>query len=106
MATILCPADTIAENAGRGFELEGRRILVVRRGGTLYAYENACPHAGVALEWVPDEFFDEEGRYLQCSMHGATFRPEDGYCVSGPCQGDSLTPVVIEVVGGQVILPG
>jgi nitrite reductase/ring-hydroxylating ferredoxin subunit len=35
------------------------------------------------------------------------FRVEDGYCIDGPCTGDSLTPLALEIdAGGQVVLVG
>jgi len=55
---------------------------------------------------VPDHFFDAEGRHLVCSTHGAVFRPEDGYCLAGPCAGESLEPVPVEVREGRVVAGG
>ena len=66
-------------------------------------YVNSCPHTGVNLEWMPDRFFSADGRYLQCATHGALFRPEDGYCVGGPCTGQSLQPLVSRVEDGFVL---
>lgn len=106
----LCALDEIEENAGRGFtvELGGQSvaILVVRRQGRAYGYRNTCPHRGTTLDWMPDRFMDPEREYLQCSTHDARFRVEDGFCVAGPCRGDSLTPVPLAVEDGQVLLGG
>jgi nitrite reductase/ring-hydroxylating ferredoxin subunit len=30
-----------------------------------------------------------------CHQHGALYRLNDGKCVSGPCAGESLTPVTV-----------
>lgn len=70
-------------------------IVVIRRGGVLYMYENRCPHQGTPLETFPDKFLNEDGSLLICSTHGARFRVEDGLCVSGPCKGQSLRPLMI-----------
>jgi nitrite reductase/ring-hydroxylating ferredoxin subunit len=72
--------------------------FLVQKDGLVTAFLNSCPHTGVALNWGPHQFWDVEGEYIQCSLHGAIFRPEDGYCVRGPCVGESLKslPVVIE----------
>lgn len=75
---------------------DGRRtlpLILVHTGGELRAYLNSCPHAGVRLDWQPDDFFDYTGEYLQCSMHGALFEPATGQCVAGPCRGSRLVCV-------------
>jgi nitrite reductase/ring-hydroxylating ferredoxin subunit len=103
--TALCRVDEIADGAARGFTIgePALRILVVRRGGSLYGYVNRCPHVGTPLDWAPDEFLDRDGRHLMCSTHGALFRIEDGACVAGPCQGDRLEPFPIAVRDGVVV---
>ena len=45
------------------------------------------------LEWLPDQFLDSSAQYIQCSVHGAMFRIEDGWCVRGPCAGDALMAI-------------
>ena len=79
-------------------------ILVVRRGTHVYGYHNNCPHTGGPLNWVPDQFFDLTGEYIQCATHGALFRIADGVCEYGPCDGDRLTPPPTAVEAGEVVL--
>lgn len=74
-----------------------QNLFVVKSGGELRGYVNSCPHTGVPLNWLPDQFFDYNGEFLQCALHGALFRPQDGYCVRGPCQGESLTAVPLRL---------
>jgi nitrite reductase/ring-hydroxylating ferredoxin subunit len=83
------------------------RLFVVRKDGVLAAYRNRCPHTGAPLEWLPDQFLDLENSFIECALHGALFRPEDGYCLRGPCVGASLEGLELEVVDGrvQVTLP-
>ena len=104
----ICALDEIAEGAARGFEwgrgISQRAAIVIKRGETLLAYENVCPHAGTPLDWRPDQFFDASGKWLQCATHAALFQVEDGVCVSGPCVGDKLWPMTIEVRDGDVYL--
>ncbi|WP_408005462.1 Rieske (2Fe-2S) protein [Pseudomonas huanghezhanensis] len=69
------------------------KMLVVRRAGQVYAYQNRCPHRGVPLEWLPDQFLDTSASLIRCATHGALFLIEDGQCIAGPCEGKSLTPV-------------
>jgi nitrite reductase/ring-hydroxylating ferredoxin subunit len=103
----LCHADEIAEGQARGFLVgEGvlrRDVILVRRDGVLRAYVNACPHQGTPLETFPDRFLDADG-LLVCSTHGARFRVEDGFCVSGPCAGKSLQRLAWTVENGDVVV--
>jgi len=104
----LCTVESLADGAARGFVVgsgAGRRdIVVVRVDGVISGYRNACPHQGVPLETFPDRFLDAAGRHLVCSVHGARFRVVDGFCVSGPCRGQSLISVPIEVKDGFALL--
>ena len=68
-------------------------IILVHHLGKAYAYRDICPHFGVTLNWKPDQYYDYEQRYLQCSTHGALFQIDDGLCIYGPCHGASLKPV-------------
>ena len=52
-----------------------------------------------------DRFLDGAGRHVVCSAHGARFRAEDGFCVSGPCAGDSLEAVPVRMEDGVVLVP-
>lgn len=102
----LCRSEDLAEGAARGFVIgkAGCRheFILVRMAGRLHAYVNSCPHQLTPLETFPDKFLNEDGTLLVCSTHGARFRIADGFCVSGPCQGKSLTVVPIEILDGAV----
>ena len=104
----LCRLEDIPDGRARGFAIdrEGEpvEIFVLRLGTALFGYRNFCPHIGAPLDGLPDDFMSEDGRHLRCANHGALFRPEDGLCVEGPCEGDSLRKIAIEVVDGEVIL--
>jgi nitrite reductase/ring-hydroxylating ferredoxin subunit len=58
----------------------------------------------VTLNWMPDQFLDLEGRYIQCATHGALFRFEDGLCLAGPCPGKRLEPVPFNLVGSKIYI--
>ena len=62
-----------------------------------------CPHVGSPLDWAPDRFIAFDGFHLLCGTHGALFRPEDGYCVSGPCAGASLERVMVRLIEDEVV---
>jgi nitrite reductase/ring-hydroxylating ferredoxin subunit len=66
------------------------RGIVVRWQGNVYAYANSCPHLGHPLNIDPERFFTRDKKFLQCSSHGAVFKPDSGECAAGPCAGDFL----------------
>ena len=71
-------------------------------GDTPRAYVNRCPHMGIELNWVPGRFMDTDNLFLQCSTHGALFKPGDGECIARPCQGDALTALDIREAGDSL----
>jgi nitrite reductase/ring-hydroxylating ferredoxin subunit len=79
-------------------------MFVVRKGATVFAYANDCPHTHSPLDWVPDQFLDYSCAFIQCATHGAKFRMEDGYCIFGPCKGDALTRVSVVIRDGEVVI--
>lgn len=69
------------------------------------AYKNVCPHIQTPLETFPNDFLDQEDKnILICSTHGARFQVRDGACISGPCMGQSLTPIKIQIRGDGIYL--
>lgn len=102
--SILCHRNDIAEGKSKGFKIDERFIFVVKKNDQIYAYENACPHLGIQLEWQENEFLDNDASLIQCSTHGALFRIEDGECLLGPCVGQSLSAVDIIIEGDSISL--
>jgi nitrite reductase/ring-hydroxylating ferredoxin subunit len=105
----LCTLDDIDDPGSRGFDVDTGepqplRLFVVRKDQVLAAYHNSCPHTGAPLEWQPDLFLDLDNSFIQCAIHGALFRPEDGLCLRGPCAGDSLRPLTLDVDKGEIRL--
>lgn len=104
----LCRVEEIEDPGSRGFAagIAGRLVdlLVVRRGNNVYAYANHCPHTGSPLDWMPDEFLSIDKKHIQCATHDALFRIDDGRCVSGPCHGDSLEAILVEIRFGRIYL--
>lgn len=88
----------LAEGQCREFELqlggESAACFAVQWRGQRYTYRNRCPHTGAPLNWQPDHFLNFEGDLIQCALHGALFRIEDGLCLHGPCVGRQLEAVV------------
>jgi len=78
------------------------QIILVRTPSGLRAWRNRCPHLGLGLDYGDGRcLFDGE---LVCAMHGARFRSADGVCVDGPCRGEALEAVAVEVGDGQIRL--
>ena len=103
----LCRLDDLAEDHSKGIVVNPASryadIVLVRTRKGIYAYRNRCPHTGAPMEWEPDQFLDCTGTVIQCGIHGALFRIEDGYCVSGPCVRQSLQPVELIERDGWLI---
>ena len=103
---VLCRLAEIPDPGSKGFDWrEGdnlRSVFVVRAGATVRAYENACPHTGGPLDWLPDQFLTAEKDMILCATHGALFRIEDGHCLSGPCIGERLKALPVSVEGDTV----
>ena len=89
----LCSMDEIPEGLAKSFIIGDRSIFAVKKDNKIFAYENRCPHLNIELEWNENEFLDTEKRFIICSTHGALFKIKDGGCISGPCEGQSLSPI-------------
>lgn len=78
--------------------------FVIRFKGQPYAYVNQCAHVSVELDWNEGEFFTAQQDYLVCATHGAHYRPDNGFCVMGPCKGKSLKPIKVIEQNQKIII--
>ncbi len=87
---------------------EGDTLVVpsfaIRYEDSFYAFKNRCGHIAVTLDFQPGDFFTEEGDALVCATHGATYAPDTGKCMGGPCFGVGLEPLTTKVNDGQLYL--
>jgi len=83
-------------------ELES--LIVHREGENIRAWLNICPHAGRRLDWAAGKFLISKAGHLVCAAHGASFSLDDGVCVAGPCRGEALREVAVNVSDGDVVL--
>jgi nitrite reductase/ring-hydroxylating ferredoxin subunit len=69
-----------------------------------HAYVNRCRHVPMAMDWVDNQFFAEEGRYLLCQTHNAYYEPGSGECIAGPesACGKLLYRVPLEIEDGTI----
>ncbi|OMH32052.1 Rieske 2Fe-2S domain-containing protein [Motiliproteus sp. MSK22-1] len=101
---LLCQLDDIKEGHSRGFNIGDIAIIAIIKEQQLYLYRNRCPHRGINLEWLPDQFLDADRQLIQCATHGALFLIHSGQCVQGPCLGQSLEAIPFTVSEGAVFI--
>ena len=75
------------------------RAFAVRFEGQVQAYLNRCSHVAMEMDYQPNRFFDHEGRWLMCATHGATYAPDTGECMGGPCRGGLVKITLSESQG-------
>ena len=100
-AGFLCHAAELAEGQSRGFDPwgEGRdTVLLVRHGGAVYGWRDACPHhGGTPMAWRKDAYLNADRNRIVCAAHGAQFDIASGACTLGPCMGQSLQRIDIVI---------
>ena len=72
------------------------RAFAIRYRGVPHAYLNRCTHVAMEMDWKPDHFFDDSGRWLLCATHGAHYEPDTGACMGGPCKGGLVKIDLVE----------
>ena len=106
--TFLCQFEDLPDGRSKGVLPNDRgrdQVVLVRQGSRVFGYINNCPHYDKApLGWKKDEFLTADRQHIMCASHGALFRVTDGACELGPCLGQSLAPVHIEVKEGSVFM--
>jgi nitrite reductase/ring-hydroxylating ferredoxin subunit len=113
---VICAAEGIERGGAKPFSLsridedgEGRPlpIVIIRtHANDYFGYVNSCPHEGTWLNIGAGEFFTRDRAFLKCGRHGATFEIDTGLCVDGNCKGQSLEPIALAVVDGEVCVCG
>jgi len=79
-------------------------LILTRAGDKIAAFRNKCPHAGYPLQRADGRVLVQDGRYMVCGAHGASFALTDGACAGGPCNGDGLERIAIDVRDGDILL--
>lgn len=97
----LCHVDDLPDGGAQGFDPWGRgrdTLFLVRRQGQVWGYLDACPHlGGTPMPWRKDAYLSGDGQHIVCHAHGARFDIPTGRCVLGPCLGQALTPVALNL---------
>jgi nitrite reductase/ring-hydroxylating ferredoxin subunit len=106
--TVLAHVAGLPDGATQEFALDDGEWpltgFLVRTGGVVHAYLNRCPHALRQLNFQPNRFLNQDGSLIQCSSHGALFEKDTGLCVAGPCVGESLRRLPVELLEGELRL--
>ncbi len=100
---VLCRVEELEPGTARRFDVEGRRIALVRIGDTFHALDDECSHEDYSL--AEGEVWAEECQ-IECPRHGSTFDLLTGE----PCSLPATQPVAVydvAVAGGtvSVVLP-
>ena len=86
----------LREDRGVQIEIGEKKILLLRAGDDVYAYQGECPHAGAPLA---------DGAvcngHLICPWHKAEFAVNDGSLCEPPAM-DALTRYPTQLIDGQV----
>ena len=101
--TVLCRLDELKEPSARSFDFYDFKAFLVRKDGKVRGYLDLCPHAGWPLAITDERRMTRDGELLLCTGHGALFRPDDGHCIAGPCEGRALQPWAVTVKDGVVV---
>ena len=107
MGTAIACTDELRPGESKRFLLEcdGREIagFLLNVAGAFHAYVNRCRHVPMELDWVENQFFTEDGQFVQCATHGAYYVPTTGECVAGPPCGKALVRIPIRIENGTIL---
>jgi naringenin degradation protein FdeD len=105
---VVCRFSELTDPGARGFTIGTGdwplRGFVVRVRHEVRGYVNHCPHAGHPLDLTPQRFLTQDGALILCGSHGALFDKLSGYCIAGPCAGQSLRAIALKLEAGFVML--
>jgi len=108
MKNKLCHVSDISDPGSKEFSIQSGRktidLFVAHKDSQFYAYINSCPHTGATLNWQEDQFLDMDSAFIHCSVHDALFEIDSGYCVSGPCSGQSMQELELIIENQEIYL--
>lgn len=86
----------LSDNDSRAVTINGRKILICRAGGALYAVENRCTHQEAELEGGRIR-----GCFISCPLHGVRFDLRDGNPM-GQLTREALPTFEVRVIDGVI----
>jgi 3-phenylpropionate/trans-cinnamate dioxygenase ferredoxin subunit len=93
-----CAVSEVADGKALRVEIDGLDVAVVRNGDDIYAIEDECSHASVALSEG-----DVEGCEIECWMHGSRFDLRTGKPI-GPPATEPVPIFPVQVDGADVLI--
>jgi nitrite reductase/ring-hydroxylating ferredoxin subunit len=96
--------EDFADNSSSSIQADYLALLVVKRAGQLFLYENKCPHTQDTLDPMGGSVTSDDGLLIHCQRHAAEFITDTGECVAGPCQGESLSAVAFTLSNDDIYL--
>lgn len=96
--------DDFEDNSTTSIGVDYLQLLVVRKAGELFLYENRCPHVNDTLDPLGGSVAIAGGTLITCQRHGAEFLSHNGECVAGPCLGESLRALPFTLSNGDIYL--
>lgn len=104
--TKLCDLADLPDHGGKEIIFREDRfrvsVFIQRKDGLIKVFDNRCPHAGTPLNMFDENFLNTEKTHLICRTHGALFDHGSGKCMSGPCKGDYLREVAVDIRGTTI----
>ncbi|MDQ3475837.1 MAG: non-heme iron oxygenase ferredoxin subunit [Actinomycetota bacterium] len=91
-----CLLDEVSEPGALRVEFDDIEVAIVRSDGQLYAIEDVCSHAEVALSEG-----EVEGCTIECWMHGSRFDLRNG-APTGPPATEPVDVFDVQVLDGIV----
>ncbi|WP_348665774.1 Rieske (2Fe-2S) protein, partial [Acinetobacter venetianus] len=53
--------EEVPERESRAFDtMKGTTIFITQKDGSFYAYQNVCPHLQTELEYLENQFLDQD----------------------------------------------
>lgn len=105
---VICRSETLRDSLPRKFRIlyrgEPMTAILIRHDGVAYGYLNRCAHMPRTLDCERADILDHSRKFLRCSMHGITYDPATGECLSEICAGKSLTALRIDERDGEIRL--
>lgn len=93
-----CAAIDVGDGQALRVEVDGLDVAIVRNGDDVYAIEDECSHAQVALSEG-----EVDGCEIECWMHGSRFDLRTGKAL-GPPATEPVPVFPVQVTGGDVLI--
>jgi len=93
-----CSLAELAPGTALRVEIDGLDVAIVRDGDDVYAIEDECSHAAVALSEG-----DVEGCEIECWMHGSRFDLRTGKPL-GPPATEPVPVFGVQIAGDDVLV--